>query len=309
MWKGTPMEIKQLLLSKYLFEKGKEFLKNNDTISCGVAVSLFQDSTEMVLRAIAKHVDAKVGKIEAYESFWEKIRAANKNVNNIEVPFKAQMADVNNARVSFKHFGQPPNPAHAITFSDYVEQFLRECMKLFFDVDYDNISFADLIQNTEIREIIKQAEQFNQETKFTESMVECAKATYLISNFLNSIIPQFEIGMSVSDHLIHHDPDRYLEKAFRDTYGHLNSLRLLGTAALLNINLSDFIKFHSLIPSIFKFKGGAFTNATLKKSNYEDHEVRFCLKYVIDYALIVQNHLHEADNRKHKKTLNDIDRD
>lgn len=128
---------------------------------------------------------------------------------------------------------------------------------------------------------------------------------YLISNFLREIISPFEIETDISDFLRNHDPDRHLEMFFKDIYSHLNSLRLLGIAALLNINLTDFIKFKTIIPNTFKFKSGNFS-IYHKKANYEGHEARFCLKYIIDYALFIQSQFYEECENKFKKTLNDI---
>ena len=67
------MDTKQLVISKYLFQKGRDTLRRGDTISPGLAVSLFQDAAEMFLRAVAKLVDADVKEKESFEGFWEKM--------------------------------------------------------------------------------------------------------------------------------------------------------------------------------------------------------------------------------------------
>ncbi|MFB0556132.1 MAG: hypothetical protein ACETWQ_22750 [Phycisphaerae bacterium] len=41
--------MKQLLLSKFLFQKGEDALDLRTSLACGVAISQFQDAVEMFL--------------------------------------------------------------------------------------------------------------------------------------------------------------------------------------------------------------------------------------------------------------------
>ncbi|MBI5055166.1 MAG: hypothetical protein HZB61_00930 [Nitrospirae bacterium] len=58
------MDINQLKIAKYMFKKGEELLSRHDPFGPDLSISLFQDSVELLLWAIAKHVDADIKDIE-----------------------------------------------------------------------------------------------------------------------------------------------------------------------------------------------------------------------------------------------------
>lgn len=287
------MEIDQLLLSKVLFLNGQDFLKRNDAISYGVAISMFQDSAEVLLRAIIKHVDADVKENEPFTSLWAKILSAKNNKNKIEVPFKSQMIEVNKARVSFKHFGHLPDSVLAFKFLDFTENFLRQSMKLFFDVNFDTMSMAELIKNKGIRDEIKKAEQWYAEGKYKECVEACTMAEIEISDQLYKILPRFTLDNVDSGIFARGDK---LKDLISNIASEIKKQRKLLIAALLNLKLQDIIKFTTLVPSISRTYGGKVFINWVRGGQPSEEEANFCIQYVINYGLIVQDKFNGAEN-------------
>jgi len=152
------MAIQQLLLAKYLYQKGNEILSRQNPISSGLAISLFQDSVEILIWTIAKEFEASVNDNEPFFRLWDSIKSAKKNLNQTELPLKAKMIEMNKARVNFKHYGNLPDPSEALKFLAYTEEFLRTSMELFFNTKFGDVSFADLINNVQVKDKIKKAE-------------------------------------------------------------------------------------------------------------------------------------------------------
>jgi hypothetical protein len=134
--------INQLLLSKYIYGKGESLLDTNNPMSCGLAISLFHDAVELLLWTIAKEVDANIKERDSFIGLYDAITTGKKNKKHEEPPLKAKMVELNKARVNFKHFGNMPAPTDAIKFLGYTDDFLRESTKLFFNLDYEDISLT-----------------------------------------------------------------------------------------------------------------------------------------------------------------------
>ncbi len=147
--------VEQLLISRYLLREGIQALESRLPFAPSLAVSLFQDAAELLLSAIAVHVDAKVVPNTAFLAYWELIEKAPKNIEHQQVPSKAALMKLNNARVAFKHHGQRVSPEDAAAFRVNTEVFLKEAASRFFAIEFDDISLADLIARQDVRDQVK----------------------------------------------------------------------------------------------------------------------------------------------------------
>ncbi len=186
------MDIHQLILTKYLFDQGVSTLDNDNAMACGLAISLFQDSVELLCWTIAKEVDAPVKGKDSFEQIWDSVKSASKNKGAIELPLKAKMIEMNKARVLFKRYGNLPNPLDATKFMGFTEEFLQQAIEQFYNLQFDDISLADLVKNNSVRDKIKLAEKHFSDEKYSDCIRECAEAEYLISIDLHKILPKFD---------------------------------------------------------------------------------------------------------------------
>ncbi len=171
------MDLRQLELAKYLFETGKDLIGTHDPMSYGLAISLAQDAVEILAWTVVKEKNISVKEKEPFPGLMEKIE----NATAQKFPFEAKVLELNAMRVKFKHFGNLPIAEDAAKLLTYAEESLREGTKLFFSVDFDSISFADLITNSSVRDRLKDAERYLSEGKFTECVNKCGEADLLIS--------------------------------------------------------------------------------------------------------------------------------
>ncbi len=95
--------LKQLLLCKRLFNEGMTFAKRSDSVSNGIAISLFQDSVEICVWAIIKDKNIQVKDGAPFTGYIEAIQKAG-----LILPQVAKINELNKARVNFKHYGNLP---------------------------------------------------------------------------------------------------------------------------------------------------------------------------------------------------------
>ena len=75
------MKLDKLLLAKYLFLNGQDFLRRDEPYSYGLAVSLFQDAVECLLYNIAILVEAPItikNRNIYFMEYWTSIKDVKK---------------------------------------------------------------------------------------------------------------------------------------------------------------------------------------------------------------------------------------
>jgi hypothetical protein len=148
----SPDLLKRLTYSKYLLRRAKELRGHGDELSSAEAVLAAHDSAEMLMRVITDFLGTKSE--QEFMKFWQSVQDKTGTVP----PHKGQMERFNKVRTEFKHRGILPNVGVVSDLLPIVESFCKEVAQLFLNLDYDEISLADLIRNNEVREKLKEAE-------------------------------------------------------------------------------------------------------------------------------------------------------
>lgn len=240
------MPIKQLQLAKYLYRKGTETLDQNNSMSCGLAISLFQDAVEMVMHAIVGRLDAQVKDKAPFEELWAAIPKATRNTEGLVLPYKELMRKLNKARVSFKHHGLLPAPSEGFKFQAHTEEFLRETVKRFFNLDFDSISMTEFIENPEIRDRLKEAEKCLEEGRIPDCLIKCAEAENLISDPISSLFPKPDSTITNLARLAPSSHKGVVLGSLSYIREYLETLRNLSWISLIGINLRDYLKYRGM---------------------------------------------------------------
>jgi hypothetical protein len=287
------MNLDKLLLAKYLFQNGQDFLRRDEPYSYGLAVSLFQDAVECLLYAIAIDLEALSPNDKRnirFMDYWDKIKDAHKNLTKLEVPLKPQMEHLNLDRVDFKHRASLPALLTARDHFLNTEEFLRRTMEAFFNIKFDDLSMADLLSNNEVREIIKDGEKYFAQKDYTKCIGECSKASVSI---LGSFKWAFWGGRSTNSPNIstrNKSIDGHIKKFFE----YFNEVRYkdldFTVIAALQIKIADYRRFLSLAPQVSRTVSGVW-QTNYRSTEYSPEDADFCLKYVTNFAWLVQNRI------------------
>jgi hypothetical protein len=280
------MELNQLVLSKYLFQCGQNELSKNTPLSCGLAISLCQDSVELLARTIANECDARVKKFTPFPELWGLVRNATGNSENKALPLKGKMLRLNDVRVSFKHGGHLPDMSQAQGLFNEAENFLRQATRRFFDKDFDKVSLVDLIRNGRVKQAIKDAETCIEEADFEGCLNACAKAEYIVSGKIRRVIPELPSQLLDFGHLFDRAKSSHARAWVRILASYLEGLRQFPIAIALKLNLSDYTRFHAIAPDAVRSASGNWQFNMKRHASRDDAE--FCVRYVTDYALAMQ---------------------
>lgn len=123
----------------------------------------------------------------------------------VKIPYKRQIEELNKARTLTQHYGTTPNDNDARRLVFIARDFLIDFWKGELDIDYNSISLVDLIQNGEVRNVLKDAEAAKTHTKRIEKSV---LATYLTRWWIESGFYEDEpiaTGIDSIDVVEHHE--------------------------------------------------------------------------------------------------------
>ena len=162
--------IKRLTYAKYIYNKGIEFLSQRIPVSDAMSILLFHDASEQLLLIVADKLGISTTNIGFLE-YWDKVKNKGKHLPN-----KNEMSKLNKMRVSFKHQGILPNHDECRDISYVLNGFFSSVSHDILNIDFLNLRLADLINYDDVKDCIKNAEDFLNQENFEESIGESAKA-------------------------------------------------------------------------------------------------------------------------------------
>jgi hypothetical protein len=119
------------------------------------SVLTLHDAVEAFLLLAGEHIGAPGSR--EFEKYWDVLSPA-KQPNGVDLAVKQGMARLNKVRVTLKHHGGHPSAA---TISQIVEDaaaFFAANTQLVFGIDSAQVSMADLIEQKQMRDLVRVAE-------------------------------------------------------------------------------------------------------------------------------------------------------
>jgi hypothetical protein len=245
-----------LLLAKRLFLIGSEYTDKDDPVSAGIAISLFQDSVEIFIWSLLKHLDAEAKENTSFISFFDLVINARNNKNNQSLPFKAKMIEMNKSRVGFKHYGNLPDASEAIKFSAYTEEFLILSFSEFYSLEFDSLSIVDLVTYPDVRTRLKSAESKLKDKEFVGAIAEVAIAKAMLFEIVANYFPRPDRRLSDGDSLLRQIPGLQGVKLFAYLSEYLSKSSEANMIAMLGIQISDYLIIQRYFPAALHMASG-----------------------------------------------------
>ena len=146
---------KRLLYAKYLLSRARSAQSERSELGVAVCLLLMHDAVEMLMLAIADHLQVPMPKKWDFMDFWDEIKKSH-----TEPPQRILMDSINKMRVSLKHNGIPPNAQKVRDFLPRVETFCEDVAKSYLDgMEFSELSLADLVANDDVRNTLREAQQ------------------------------------------------------------------------------------------------------------------------------------------------------
>lgn len=277
-------ELRKLILVKSVFLHGCTHANAKDEVSRMLAIHHFDFAVEMMLRSVAVkyNIVSSPRKDFYFRDLWNEIVQRNIKLS----PLKNEMIKLHEMRNLVQHAGIVPSFEDVTKFRASVEIFLKNITEKEFDILFDELSLAQLIENIELREIIKKAEKLFKERNYKECILTCdevlIKATFDIADIFSKagmLTGYFGAGKELMNIINKDYAERYRGKEFYTLAKDLCKAILRVGQAATGMQFFDefrgrFLEFRELVNKLEKIP-----EKDLKE------KARFSLNFVIELIL------------------------
>lgn len=282
----APEILTRITYAKFILQQGQDLLLSSSPVADGLSVSLFQDSAEMLLRAIAEHLDANVSQRTSFDEIINSIEKAKNNHDNKIIPSKISISQLNKSRVNFKHYGLLPTKEDTLKFNRDVNIFFQRILEDFLGLNYEDISLSTIVRDQRTKNHLKQAEKHFINSKFGLATEYAAKAFCLATRKTGFFMANATfIGPRSFD-------NRDLVKAFYKIEKQTNTHEKMLGLIQLGINLADFIYFNKVTPIVDIMASNTLHISRNGRHESNEEVARFCVNFGITSALKVEKITH-----------------
>ena len=183
-------EIDQLIISKQIFLHGIEHSKKSGQINRMIAIHNIHNSIEILLRGILYTSDKKFSDYK-FDDLIGEANVVYRNKVGKEFPLMMKMKSLNSQRNMVQHDADDPSENVVEKYSIFTRSFLDEIYQNFYNLDFDEISMINFIENEDIRKLLSLAKD-NIPENINKSIVFLKRAYFWgISNIFNIFITDF----------------------------------------------------------------------------------------------------------------------
>ena len=263
---------------------------------------MFHDCVELFLILAAEKLDTAVSeKIYILDYF----NIINQKLEKGELSQKSSIKRLNDARKTFKHQGIPIEEGEIESLRITTRLFLDENTPLIFGIKFDEISLIDLIDNENVKKILKRAQKLINEEKFKDAIEHIAVAYKVLLLDYESSKPIYGAsifnvvgrGFSLKPFYSHEDIEEIAQAIKRIN----NALKPL----ILGMDYRKYIKFLSVTPNEIFYHGKYPKNGIDLKEDFFDKfiirwygirgkqelkkiDADYCFDFVIETGLKLQ---------------------
>lgn len=269
--------IQELVLVKEFADEAERQLEREDDFGNGLAVSVAQDSVELLMRIVVRERGLA---IEPRAGLDRLVAAIDKAATGDDerVPHVARIEDLNKARVSFKHAGTAPSRPNALRLVRFAVEFLEVACPRFFGVEYRSISIVHQVRSDETRRFLVEAERLLTAGEYRDAMIEAADAVRVVESQLGSLFPSMSRANVTGDN----NPG---------LINYMNGLRLISLGALVGYDPRALMRFRALAPHVSRSMSGQRFVTFSGPPDYTVEHASFAVGFAIDFSLAVQKRL------------------
>lgn len=147
--------MERLAFIRYMYDLGVEQAAKPEPHSW-TAVLTFHDAVELLLGLAASHLEADQRKDTTFGAYWKLI---DEKLDNGRLPYSGKMGKLNDARVAFKHHGNPPSPSTIEQCRRDVDIFFNAAVPVVFGVEFSEIDLTAVISHSETARLLRAAQR------------------------------------------------------------------------------------------------------------------------------------------------------
>jgi hypothetical protein len=291
--------LSRLSFIKYLFNNGRD-QSFKPVPLCFSSLLTFHDAVELYLSLSAEFLKVNIPHNIQLMQYFDKI---NKGLQQQELTQKQAINRLNRARNSLKHHGILPALEDIEIYRTSITNFFDENTKIIYNISFSDIHLIELIQSENVKKYLKKAEKLLNEKKVLQSIGAIAIGFVILLDEYNMEVEK-QLGYSYSElHFFSPSISSYqgadeevrdfsseVESAVDELSSKIEELDAVLRIISLGMDFKKYKIFKWLTPKVYRTKRGyTYKFYKLPKFKLTSEDIYFCLEFVIESGLILQN--------------------
>lgn len=295
--------VPKLAFAKFLIREGYRATQGNH-YEISSAILNYHDAVEIVLNTISKACDIdsrekKVFLLDYWKLFHKEL--------DVVLPDKQLMAELNDARIDLKHQARFLTREDCIRYYIQTNNFINQVLALFPDhiqVRWDEISNFSLVESKEIVCHLKNAEAASKKEAYEDAFKECSAAyAYMERHYLEPWVreylqmPDYDCISRVASGVDTNWENWVAIEQLRDDLKENNEILALQTGLItLRVDMKAWVRYKKLAPIAHLNLNDEIISVSWTsglgshKKNQTAENVQFCIDFVFDCCLRIQEH-------------------
>lgn len=289
--------IQRLAFVKYLIHRGNTEATNSEPLS-SIALLHYHNALELVFDLILEDKGINTNNL-SFMQYFDKINKWLKDNGKTEISLRPSLVKLKDRRVNLKHKGLFPSKIDIEESKFTANNIFEELCKSVYDLNADEISLIELIENKRVKKLIKEAKQLYDTDQRGSIEKISISFEYLLEDYekskRNSFFGSpFNFGkdMTIWNSLL---TEKELTgnkmKKFVDTV--IESIRSIQEAVKIlafGLDYKKYSKFRLLIPEPFRYREGNKPPMVLLEPDVKisKEDLDFCINYLIECSLKLQ---------------------
>jgi len=298
----TKQIIRRLSIIKYLFNSAVEQSHKPEPVKI-FSLLTFHDAIELFMQLACEHRNVE-NKNQSFIEYWSVLAPGLPEGYPTQ---KESIKRLNRARVDFKHHGIMPSKDDLDAFRLITASIFEENTPVIFGIEMADVTLTDLILNKEVKEHLNLALEKLKSSQQSDALhnisvgflklikdYETNKETYYRSIFIHNEIHSFGVKYYGKDEALN-EIVGYVEKSNNAIEELQHLIKLIG----FGIDLKRYARFAHYMPITHEMADHSYKSHVKSADELSKEVLDFCIIFVIESALILQEYDYEISTPHH----------
>jgi len=291
----TKLIIKRLAFAKYLIGRGNQESLNPEPLS-SIALLHYHDALELIFNLVLEDKNINANNL-SFMQYFDKVNEWLKNNGKDEISLRPSLVKLKDRRVNLKHKGLFPSKIDIEESKFTTNNIFEELCKNVYELDVQEISLVELIENTRVKGFIKEAiDSYNSDQKKSIEKISLS-FEFLLRDYEQSkrdsffrspfnfgknmtFFTSFRMGLRRSDKMA-----KFIDNVKESIEAMQKAVKILA----FGLDYKKYIKFRLIIPEPIWSIGSDIPKVPLSQdAKISKEDFNFCINYLIECSLKLQ---------------------
>ena len=280
--------LKRLTVVKQLYRRALLLSKGHSTADKLLSVIIFDLSVETVLKTIVRSFESQKNPSDNFEPLLNQVDDILKKQNLRVLSDRANILRSHSIRNDAQHDARYPTSDDLSDCQTYTRDFLKKVTKEIWNLEFEEISMVDLIQDSKIKINLTKAEEAlskaDYKTAVEQSMTGLQKSLNAVGNAISGSSFSFSF-----QNLVTSDSSGKFEVS-RDATKAVKRMQTMLEHLALGLNYLDFMKLKQIsgTPS-FSLGNEEPSSFYGTKTNLDEKDAEFAVTFSIESILSIES--------------------